>query len=146
MRNDRVGGSRFVDIAGVTEGGIGALVIAGVLDADRYPEEWASVLFAGGGRIVGEKLRDAVGVNVRLESLLEKDVSDGGRRGFSNRTRVDDLRQREMEDVLLRGEWQGQDPAQSLLLGLSILLFDQTASSRSAHQEMRRGVQPYQSA
>ena len=141
-----MGRSGLVDITGVAEGGIGTLVVTGVLDADRYPEEWPSVLFGGGGRIVREKLRDAVGGNMRLKSLLEKDLSNGRRRGLSNRARINDLRQREMEDVLLRGKWQGQNPAQSLLLGLSILLFGQTANRRSAHRKMWKGVQSYQSS
>jgi hypothetical protein len=99
-----MGGSRFVDVAGVAQSGVGAFIVAGVLDADRYAEERASVLFAGGGRVVGEELRDAVGSNMCLEGLLEKGVPDGRGSGVSNRARIGNLHQRETENVLLRGE------------------------------------------
>jgi len=141
-----VGGSRFVDVAGVTQSGIGTLIVAGVLDADRYAEERASILLPVGGGVVGEELRDAVGGNMRLEGLFEKHVSDGGGGVVSDRARVGNLCQRKTENVVLRGEWEGQDPAQSLLLVSSLLLLGQTAVNGSAHQKTRRKNQSYQSA
>ena len=129
-------GSGFVDVAGVTQSRIGTLVIAGLLDTDRYTEERASILPTGGGRIVGEELRNAVGGSVRLESLLEKDIPNGRGSGESIRTRVNDLRKRETKNIILRGEWQGQNLAQGPLLGLSVLLLDQTATRRLACEKM----------
>ena len=98
-------GSGSVDVTGVTQSGVGSLIVTGVLDADGYAEERSAILFTGGGRIVREKLRDAVRGSVCFEGLPEEDVSDDGRRGSSDRARVDDLRQRETENVLLRGNW-----------------------------------------
>lgn len=104
LRNYRVGRNRFVDVAGVTQSGIGALIVAGVLDADGYTEEWTSVLFVGDGRVVREELGDAIGGSVCLESLPKKGISDGRWRSLSGRARVDNLGQRKTENFLLRGD------------------------------------------
>lgn len=133
-----MGGSRFVDVARIAQSGVDALIVAGVLDADGHAEEWATILFPGGGRVIGEELRNTVGSSVRLESLPEKDVSNGRRRYFPDPARVDDLRQRETKNALLRGDWWGQSLAQGFFLGLSSLLCAQTVNGRSAHRETQR--------
>lgn len=79
-----MGRSGFVDITGVAEGGVCALIVTLVFDADGDAQKWPRILCARGGRVVREELCNAVGRSVCLKSLLEKNVPDGSGWGSSD--------------------------------------------------------------